>query len=340
MTSLAAIRASNAQLTSATLPKIAVFVGATSGIGRATLTQFANKGYPLKAYIVGRNEEEFKPVLSELRASNKGAELIFLEGQISLMAVATRLTDEILRCEEHIDLLFLSAGFLPFLGRQETSERLELATAVGYYSRQIFIRRLLPLLRAAFQPGTDQYIPRIVNVLGTGVETTDLYLEDLELKQPGHFSVQSYAHHSATMTSVSLKRLAERPENSEVVFIHHHPGLVSTEIFKKSWGDQWSEDKVAGGPNAPSNTTRSSPEEAGARSMYVITSSQYGGIGVALAEGQTQGLTVNGTMKRSLFCVGDKLDTLQLGELLGKLERNGAADLIWNKTNELIGNYL
>lgn len=34
------------------------------------------------------------------------------------------------------------------------------------------------------------------------------------------------------------------------------------------------------------------------------------------------------------------METLQLGELLGELEQNGASDIIWNKTNELIGNYL
>ena len=212
--------------------------------------------------------------------------------------------------------------------------------AVGYYSRQIFVRCLLPLLRAAFKPGANQYSPRIVNVLGTGVETADLYLDDLELKQPDHFSVQSYAHHSATMTSVSLERLAKRPENSDIIFIHHHPGLVSTEIFRKSWGDQWTEGQAAGGPKVTSDITRSTPEEAGARSLYVMTSSQYGGKGVPLTEGQEQGLTVNGTTDGSLFCVGDKMETLQLGGLLGDLERSGASDAICNKTNELIGNYL
>ncbi|KAJ5975634.1 hypothetical protein N7481_009341 [Penicillium waksmanii] len=315
------------------LQKIAVFIGGTSWIGRATLTQFVNQGSPLKAYIVGRNEEEFRPVLCYLRASNKTAELIFLEGQVSLMAETKRLTDEILRREEHIDLFCLSADFLDAKGR-------ELATAVGYYSRQIFIQGLLPLLRAAFNTGTGQYSPRLVNVLGTGFETTDLYLDNLELKEPGHSSVQSYAHHSATMTSISLKRLAERPENSEITFIHHHPGLFSTEIFQKCWGNQWSEDKAAGGPNAPSDITRCSPEEVGERSMYVMTSSQYGGNGIALTEGQKKGLTVNGTTKGSLFCVGDKLEILQLDGLLGKLEGNGASAIIWNKTNELIGNYL
>ncbi|GIC92423.1 uncharacterized protein Aud_008889 [Aspergillus udagawae] len=340
MTSLAVIRASNSQLTGATIPSIAVFVGATSGIGRATLTQLVHKGFPMKAYIVGRNERDFQPLLSELRASNKAADLIFLEGQISLMAETKRLTDEILRRETHIDLLFLSSGFLPFLGRQETSEGLELSTAVGYYSRQIFIRRLLPLLRAASKSDDSQSPPRIMNVLGTGVETANLYLDDLELKQPGHFSVQSYAAHSATMTSLVLKRLAEQPENKKVVFIHHHPGLVSTDIFKKSWGDQWDEGKAKMGPNASADISRATTEEAGARSIYVITSSKYGGKGVSLSEGQTQGTTVKGTADGSLFCVGDKLETLRLDGLLDTLERNGASDVVWSKTNELIGKFL
>lgn len=179
-----------------------------------------------------------------------------------------------------------------------------------------------------------------MNVLGTGVETADLYLDDLELKEPGHFSVQSYANHSATMTSVSLKRLAESPENKEVIFIHHHPGLVSTEIFKKSWGDQWSDSKAHGGPNAPADMSQTTPEEAGVRSLYVATSARYGGKGVSLEDGQEQGLTVKGTVNNSLLCVGDKLTTLQLDGLLDKLEDTGASQKIWNKTNDVLENYL
>lgn len=118
MTSLVTLSTSNAQLSGTTLPQVAVFVGATAGIGHATLTQYVNMGYPLRAYVVGRNEENFKSVLSKLRESNKAAELIFLEGQISLLAETKRLTDEILRREKHVDMLFLSAGFLPFTGRQ------------------------------------------------------------------------------------------------------------------------------------------------------------------------------------------------------------------------------
>ena len=222
----------------------------------------------------------------------------------------------------------------------ETSEGLELSTAVSFFSRQIFIRKLLPLLRVAASSDARQYSPRIVNVLGTGTETANLFLDDLTLKEPGHFSIPSYMGHSTTMTSVSLKRLAEQPENKDIVIIHHHPGLVATDILKKSWGDQWDESKPPGGPPPPNNLSRSTAEEAGWRSLYVATSARYGGSGNPLLKGQKQGSTVLGTDNGSLICVGDKLDTLQLDGLLDSLEKSRAAAVIWNKTNEVVGKYL
>ncbi|KAH8589547.1 hypothetical protein B0O99DRAFT_523037 [Bisporella sp. PMI_857] len=343
MVSLTEVRASNAQLTGNTTPRVAVFVGATAGIGKATLTQLVASGFPLKAYVVGRDEREFQPFLSEMRNLNPGAELVFLQGQISLMAETKRLTEAILGSEHHINLLYVN---MPKLLRPlvilidvETTEGLELATAVAYYSRQIFIRRLLPLLRAAVSPGADSYSPRIVNILGTGTETADLFLHDLTLKEPGHFSVSSYIAHCGTMTSSCLKRIAEEPENQDVIIIHNHPGLVSTEIFKKSWGGKLDEDAAGESLHIPEDLTRITPQEAGERSLYVITSAKYGGNGVPMSEGQKGGLSVKGTTRGSLLCVGDKLETLQL-DLLDSLEKSGAADVIWDKTDELIRDYL
>ncbi|GFF30918.1 uncharacterized oxidoreductase C736.13 [Aspergillus udagawae] len=343
MVYLSEVRASNRQLTAATVPQVSVFVGATAGIGRAALSELIYTGFPVKVYIIGRDEAAFKPILSELQTSNPSATLIFLQGEVSLMAEAKRLTDTILSRETYIDLLFLSAGFLPFLGRQENTEGIELSTAVAYYSRQIFIRRLFPLLRAkAAKRDADRlsFRPRIVNVLAAGAETSDLFLDDLQLKEPGHFSVPSYAGHVATMTSVSLKRLAEQAENKDIVIIHHHPGLVSTDLFKKSWGDQWDETKQHGSVTAPADIERSTPAEAGERSLYVMTSAKYGGEGAPMEEGQEAGLTVNGTKDGSLLCVGYKLETLSLGDLLNSLVDSGAADTIWGHTNKLIGRHL
>jgi hypothetical protein len=118
MTLLAQIRASNAQLTEATTPRTAVFVGATDGIGKRALTKLVSTGFPLKAYVIGRNKDRDQALLRELCAINNKAELVYLEGQISLMSEVIRLTSVILEKEQKIDILFHSAAFLPFLGRQ------------------------------------------------------------------------------------------------------------------------------------------------------------------------------------------------------------------------------
>ncbi|KAF7590843.1 hypothetical protein BBP40_002312 [Aspergillus hancockii] len=83
---------------------------------------------------------------------------------------------------------------------------------------------------------------------------------------------------------------------------------------------------------------QSTSEEAGSRSLYVVTSARYGESGISLLEGQTAGLTVKGTTNGSLFYVSIKLDTLLLHGLLDMLEKSGAADMIWNKTNEFFEN--
>lgn len=118
MTVLAQLKASNARFTEATTPRTAVFVGGTDGIGKRALTELVSTGFPLKAYIIGRDRVRHQPLLEGLRAINNNVELIYLEGQISLMSEVRRITDEILDKEQEIDLLFHSAGFLPFVGRQ------------------------------------------------------------------------------------------------------------------------------------------------------------------------------------------------------------------------------
>jgi NADP-dependent 3-hydroxy acid dehydrogenase YdfG len=53
--SLTEIKASNALITPSNAPKTAIFIGATSGIGKATLTRLIAQGTPIKVYIIGRS---------------------------------------------------------------------------------------------------------------------------------------------------------------------------------------------------------------------------------------------------------------------------------------------
>jgi NADP-dependent 3-hydroxy acid dehydrogenase YdfG len=115
---LTPIKHSNSQIVEATTPRTAVFVGATDGIGRNALNELVSTGSPLRIYIVGRDQTQHQHIVDELHAINSNAELIYIEGQISLMSEVKRITEDINRREQKIDLFYHSAGFLPFTGRQ------------------------------------------------------------------------------------------------------------------------------------------------------------------------------------------------------------------------------
>src|ERR1051326_3423211 len=114
MVKISLIKQNNSKIDASSVPAVAVFVGATSGIGKFTLGSLARLGFPFKAYVVGRKEtkQAFSPFLEELRKANAAAELIWTEGQVSLLSDVKRICDEIKSRESKIDLLFLTAGYI------------------------------------------------------------------------------------------------------------------------------------------------------------------------------------------------------------------------------------
>ncbi|KAM0335429.1 hypothetical protein ACHAQA_000475 [Verticillium albo-atrum] len=316
MSMLAPLKASNGRLTQANTPRTAVFLGATDGIGKATLKALVSTGFPLRAYVVGRNEAQHQALITELRAINNNAEIIYIEGQISLMSEVKRIADDISSKEQEIDLLFHSAG------------------------RFLFISRLLPKLRAAAKLGSGGYSPRVVSILAAGSESTEVFLDDLSLKEPDRFSIPNYAKHAATMVTLSMKRFAEKSENEGVVFIHAHPGLVATDLMRKSWGDQWSEQVAGGGGPPPGTFSRSTPEEAGQKALYLLTSAEYGGNGVSVPDGRAAGSTVGHKSRGSLFSVNDVMEGLHQDDLFAKLEAQGAPDAVWDYTVKTVDPWL
>ncbi|KAJ4982562.1 hypothetical protein SVAN01_11945 [Stagonosporopsis vannaccii] len=331
MSSLEPTLASNALIGPEDVPKTAIFVGATDGIGKATLQALVSKGFQTKIYIVGRNKASHQVLLEDLARSNPQANLIFVEGQISLVADAQRIASQIATQEDRVDLLFMSSGYLPFNGRQETPEGLEASQVVSYYSHIVFVLRLLQQLRR----GSATRPARVLNILAAGEESTELYLDDLTLKKPGHFSVPAYAKHAATSVTLALKHIAEEKENSDIVFIHAHPGMVSTNLFQKSWGDKYDPDS-AHFPMPTRHIFQCTPEQAGERCLYLATSAEYGGVGVALQDGRLQAETVAHGSKGSLFAISDRLEFLQPDELLAELQKLGAPEAIWTHTTDVL----
>lgn len=117
MVSLSEIQLSNTRVSS-TLPPglVALFVGATSGIGAATLKAFAKYTRCPRAYFVGRSQEAADRITAECTALNPEGEYIFIPADVSLIRVVDEVCARIKARETHLNILFLSAG-VPRLDR-------------------------------------------------------------------------------------------------------------------------------------------------------------------------------------------------------------------------------
>ncbi|KAK2811881.1 hypothetical protein FQN50_001919 [Emmonsiellopsis sp. PD_5] len=227
MVSYRYIQASNSQINDATAPHVAVFVGGTSGIGKFTIKALVATGLGVRIYLVGRksSEERMHAFTRKLNAMNSKAEIIWIEGEVSLRAETKRVCEVIKSKESRVDLLFLSTGYAPFGTRKETSEGLEIAQKLEYYSRILFTIHLLPILGQA-------EAAKVASVLGGGLERATVDLDDLDMKKPGNFGAIKAQTQYIAMNTMALEKIAN--ENPKVSFIHSWPGFVNTGNVKRS----------------------------------------------------------------------------------------------------------
>lgn len=127
MVSISSIRSSNS-LISTSLPAgmVALFVGATSGIGEATLKKFAQYAIGPRVYFVGRSQEAADRITAECQALNPAGQYVFRKADVSLIKVVDEICEEVKAKEESINLLFLSCG-VPSMDRSSKYLSLRLA---------------------------------------------------------------------------------------------------------------------------------------------------------------------------------------------------------------------
>ncbi|KAK0367450.1 hypothetical protein CLIM01_15193, partial [Colletotrichum limetticola] len=204
MVSFHVVNQSNALV--ASLPKglVAVFIGATSGIGKSTLQHLAQHARSPHIYTVARPQTvaSHETFLASLRASiNPDASYTLLPADHALISDIDAAMETILQRETKVDILFLSAGFIAFEGRQNTVEGLDPSMSTRYYTRLRAVQRLLPLLHKAARP-------RVVSVLAAGLEGPMPDEEDLDLRKPGNWGYWPASVQATTMGTLALEVLA------------------------------------------------------------------------------------------------------------------------------------
>lgn len=232
---LAAIIEKNTQYIkqAAAIRPVAVFVGATSGLGEHTAYAFAKHTVKPTIYIVGRNIEAGTRVVSQLRRINSDPEskYFFLKHDVTLISEADKLSEVIKKNETHVNLLFLSPGFLTTNGRTESKEGIDTKLAVNYYGRWRIIQNLLPLVeKAAESAGNDvnSVNARVITLLAPGNEGP-VNEDDLDLKK--NFTLRNANRHITEFNSLAVVRFAKLYPN--IGFIHAGPGFVNTNIARE-----------------------------------------------------------------------------------------------------------
>ena len=325
------IRASNTLINDATAPRVAVFVGGTSGIGKLTIKALVSTGASMRVYLVGRKsaEEAMQAFTQELHAINPKAEIVWTEGEVSLLAEVKRICGVIKEKETRVDLMFLSAGYAPLGGRKETSEGLEVAQSLEYYSRMLFILHLLPLMHKA-------ETPRVISVLTGGLERGTLDLEDLDFRKPGNFSVVKAQPQYGAMNTTTLDKLAD--DNPNVTFIHSWPGWVNTGNARRGLE-----------PNSITawlvwlllepliRVFSMSDDMCAQRQLFQCTSAAFGGRGVPW-DG-SPGRNSRDEAGNGLFLVNYKGDCRPNAKAVARL-REEAREVVWGHTQEILGPYL
>lgn len=152
--SLSEVRASNS-LVASTLSAglVAVFVGATNGIGELTLKQFAKYTVRPRLYYIGHSQEAGDRIAADLKSLNPDGEYIFVKADLGLMSKVDAACGDMKDKEKTLNHLFLAMG-------DHTSED---TTGLTHHSRALFLHNLLPLLQASSS------LRRVITIFTTNV---------------------------------------------------------------------------------------------------------------------------------------------------------------------------
>ena len=108
------VQASNDQVASTLPGLIAVFVGATSGIGEYTLKEFARHARRPRVYLVGRSQEAADRIIAECQKLCSEGTFTFIKEDVSLLRGTDEVCKKIKSQEKAINVLCLSQGTLIF----------------------------------------------------------------------------------------------------------------------------------------------------------------------------------------------------------------------------------
>ncbi|MBA0907905.1 MAG: SDR family NAD(P)-dependent oxidoreductase [Nitrosarchaeum sp.] len=123
--------------------KIVLITGASSGIGKETAFQFAEKG--AKVILIARRKQKLEEIEIELKKFNIST--LICECDVSNKLEVKKMSEYVLEKYGSIDILINNAGFAIYGNVSDlTTEEIELQMATNYFGMIYCIKNFLPIM--------------------------------------------------------------------------------------------------------------------------------------------------------------------------------------------------
>jgi len=201
--------------------RICLITGATSGIGKATATELARKGFHV--VVTYRNSSKGEQTINEIKQIT-GSELVEgMEVDLESFDSIRKMAADFKNKYPKIDVLINNAGIWE-TKRFESKDGIEKTIAVNHLAPFLLTNLLLDWVKKGNNP-------RIVNVSSEAHRYANIDFEDIECKKK-FGSMKAYGQ-SKLANILFTKKLAKMLEGTGITVNCLHPGVVNTNLFDK-----------------------------------------------------------------------------------------------------------
>jgi retinol dehydrogenase-12 len=207
------------------MPKpICLITGATDGVGKATATELAGKGFTI--VLAARNAAKAEMVAKEIAESAGATDVDYLVCDLGSLKQVRQLAETFNHRYPRLDVLINNAGiFAP--QKTLTEDGYESTYQVNYLSHFLLTHLLLDALKRSEQG-------RIIN-LSSSVYNVGKF-DPQNLQSEKSFSLIGAYSASKLLTLMFTIELAERLRSTRVAANAVHPGVVRTQMLANATG--------------------------------------------------------------------------------------------------------
>jgi len=205
--------------------KTVVITGATSGLGRATALQLAQKG--ALVVIVVRCNSKANEVIKEIE--KEGGKGQFNFSDLSSMKDTKEAAESITKVVDRLDVLINNAGAY-FPKYRETSEGFESTLALNYLSPFLLTHHLMAQME---QTASEYGEARIINIASI-MHKDPINWDDLNYKETTYSSTSAYYQSKHLLTSFTYY-LSRKLKETGITVNCIHPGFVKTALAQSDY---------------------------------------------------------------------------------------------------------